>query len=88
MLTEVYVVETIDRVDSEVSTSINIFATEDKAKAFFAEKVKENIATWEAITCEGEALSYSGTNCFGLYIDGEACLNSFDILITKQSINY
>lgn len=88
MLTEVYVVETIDRVDGEVSTSINIFATEDKAKAFFAEKVKENIEIWEEITCRGEVLSYRWNNCFGMYIDGEALLNSFDIIITKQSINY
>lgn len=88
MLTEVYVVETIDRVDGEVSTSINIFATEDKAKAFFAERVKENIEIWEEITCRGEALSYKWNNCFGMYIDGEAYLNSFDILITKQSIKY
>lgn len=88
MLTEVYVVETIDRVDGEVSTSINIFATEDKAKAFFAEKVRENIATWEAITCEDEVISFKGDTYFGMYIDGESTLNSFDILINKRIINY
>lgn len=88
MLTEVYVVETIDRVDGEVSTSINIFATKDKAKGFFVEKVQENITIWEAITCKDEVISFKGDGYFGMYIDGESCLNSFDILITKQSINY
>lgn len=88
MLTEVYVVETIDRVDGDISTSINIFATEDKAKAFFAEKVKENIMTWEDITCKDDVISFKGDTYFGMYIDGESSLNSFDILITKRSINY
>lgn len=84
MLTEVYVVEIIDMVDGELSTSINIFATEAKAKVFFAEKVKEK----KAITCECEVISYKGDNNFGMYINVESSLNSFDILITKQSINY
>lgn len=88
MLTEVYVVETIDRVDGEVSTSINIFATEDKAKAFFAEKVRENVMTWEDITCKDDVISFKGDTYFGMFIDGESSLNSFDILINKQSINY
>lgn len=60
MLTEVYVVEIIDGVDGELSTSINIFATEDKAKAFFTEKVKEK----KAITCEDEVISYKGDNYY------------------------
>lgn len=83
---EVYVVETIDRVDGEVSSCIEVFSTEEKAKEYFQKKAKENKQLWSDNYNEDIIIFSRGKNYFSIFLDGYSFENSFDMTITKQEI--
>ena len=83
---EVYVVQIIDRVDCELSTCIELFSTEEKAKEYFQKKAKENMDIWASSYSDDRVITYKDDKYMSLFLDGYSSENSFDMTLTKQEV--